>query len=256
MKKLFKIFLLLGLMSLLQASLASAEPFKVGVSPNGVNSVTLAKIWIPFLDKVELESQVQLRFATAPDILEFNQRLAAGEYDLVITDQYLYTIFRQKHQLSYIAELGMSQQSTEMALITKSAIEELTQIEGGLLAVKVDEKAANVKSLDKFLTDKGVTAIRDNVSSYERILQSVSESVHVAGLVPVSMLKQNEGRYRVLWRANNRHSYVLTAPEGASEQALLALAMALKKLSEQASASENTPEVLVFSVTDSAGAGG
>src|SRR5690554_5910740 len=141
MKKTLRLISFIGLFVLAFAVFpVSSEPLKIGVAPtNGEDSVTLAKLWIPFLEKLETKSGIQLRFATAPDLLEFNQRLARGEYDLVITDQYLFTIFRQKHQLSYLAELSTEGESPEMGLVTASDIVNVKQLEGSLLAVKEDE---------------------------------------------------------------------------------------------------------------------
>lgn len=249
------VLLLVSLWAMGQSLPVAAEALKVGVSPNGVNSVALAKRWIPFLDQLEAESGVELRFSTAPDLLEFNQRLAAGEYDLVVTDQYLYTIFRQKHSLAYLAELGSSQESAEMALVTAVGTKDLVQLEGGLLAVKHDEKPANIKSLDKFLTVKGVTALRDNLSSYDKILQSVAEKLHIAGFVPVSKLEPPAQNYHVLWRVTNRHSYVMTTHAGMSDDILKKLTGGLKRLLMDTSDVSNARQVQVLSAVERGEAG-
>ncbi len=252
MRRTFYITLVLGLMALMpvHAQSTPAESLKVGVSPNGENSISLAEFWIPFLDQLETESGIPLRFATAPDLLEFNQRLAAGEYDLVITDQYVFTIFRQKHKLSYLAELSTSQEISEMALVANTDIKELTQIEGGLLAVKQDEKAGNIKALDKHLSASGVTAVRDNLLSYDKILQSIAQKLHVAGLVPVSELSKMDKPLSILWRYTNKSSYVMTFPQSTSREAISKLAEMLQKLNGQTEDPVKASKVHVKSVTD------
>jgi phosphonate transport system substrate-binding protein len=249
MKKSLHFFLVLGLIAFSLPTLSTnAAPLKVGVSPNGENSVSLAEFWIPFLDKLEAKSGIALRFATAPDLLEFNQRLAAGEYDLVITDQYLFTIFRKKHKLSYLAELTTSQESTEMALVAGAGTDAISQLEGGLLAVKQDEKAANVKALDKFLSANGVTALRDNLLSYEKILQSISERLHVAGLVPVNELNQIDKQFSILWRTSNKHRYVITYPQATPRQILDELTETLGSMVADSQKTDKASQVQVESV--------
>ncbi|MTI63451.1 PhnD/SsuA/transferrin family substrate-binding protein [Methylophaga sp.] len=244
-------FLVLGLIALFVPALsATAAPLKIGISPNGENSISLAEFWIPFLEELETKSGIALRFATAPDLLEFNQRLTAGEYDLVITDQYLFTIFRKKHQLSYLAELTTSQGSNEMALVTGPGIAGIAELEGGLLAVKQDEKAVNVKALDQFLSASGVTALRDNLLSYDKILQSISEKLHVAGLVPVTELDQNDEQFSILWRTSNKHSYIITYPQATSRQVRDRLTEALDSMMTDSQKTEQASQVEVKSVRD------
>ncbi|GEM_PF-1739233 len=249
MRKPLHFVLILGLIAFsVPAVSANINPLKVGVSPNGENSVSLAEFWIPFLDQLETESGVALRFATAPDLLEFNQRLSAGEYDLVVTDQYLFTIFRQKHKLSYLAELTNDQKTTDMVLVANSETKVLSHIEGGLLAVKQDEKASNITALDKHLSENGVTALRDNVQSYDKILQSIAEKLHVAGLVPVCELNNSDKLFSILWRTTNNHSYVMTFPQSTSRLHINKLTAALEKIAEGAETEGNASRVHVKSV--------
>ena len=251
MRKTLFYILVLGFMTLpVLAKSAPADPLKVGVSPNGENSISLAVFWIPFLDQLETESGIPLRFATAPDLLEFNQRLAAGEYDLVITDQYVFTIFRQKHKLSYLAELSTSQQAGEMVLVANTDIKELGQIEGGLLAVKQDEKAGNIKALDKHLSASGVTAVRDNLLSYQKILQSLAENLHVAGLVPVSELNKMDKPLSILWRHANNNSYIMTFPQSTSIGTVEKLAETLEAFNAKTEIPAKASKVHVKSVSD------
>lgn len=259
MMKLLHFGLIVALMLVcVPASSGAVSPLKIGVAPNGEDSVALAKQWIPFLEKVQQSSGVELRFATAPDLLEFNQRLSKGDYDLVVTDQYLYTIFSQKHRLSFLAELGRGEKNTEVALVAAPSIKTIEQLKGSLLAVKEDEKPSNVQSLDDYLTSKGVTALRDSLPSYDKILESVREELHLAGLVPVSVVKQASQPLNILWQADNKHNYVMTSPPGTAPETVRKLADALQNLLQLAK--DDDGQVSVLSVkqeqaTDGARAG-
>lgn len=190
---------------------AQAETsLKVGVAPDGSGSVALAKLWIPFLKQLEASSDIRFRFATAPDLLTFHQRLGNHEYDLAVTDSYLYTIFQQKHSLQFIAELGPLDKANELVLVCHSDIERIEQLDGALLAVRRGEANSNLKLLDEFLTDKGVTLMRDGVSSNEKVLSSIEQKVHLAGLVPLELAQQQGRSLNILWRAQNQHHYVMS----------------------------------------------
>lgn len=206
------------------------SPLKIGIAPNGGDSVSLARLWIPFLEKLEADSGVELNFVTAPDLLAFNQRLSDGEYDLVVTDQYLYTIFSKKHQLAYMAELSGGQARTKMALVAAPDIKKVDQLNGTLLAVKDGEKPGNVQSLNDFLTAKGIRALRDSLTSYDKILASIQQQLHVAGLVPLSKARQAQPPLNILWHADNKHSYVLTSPSSTPKATLAKLLTALQEL--------------------------
>lgn len=212
------------------ASSGAISPIKIGIAPSGENSVSLAQQWIPFLEELEKNSGLPMRFATAPDLLEFNERLGQGEYDLVVTDHYLYTIFSQKHKLAYLGELARAEENTQVALVVAPGIKSIEQLKGSLLAVKSDEKANNIQSLDDYLASKGVNAVRDSLPSYEKILASVGEELHLAGLVPISVIKQSDKSYNILWQADNKHSYVMSSPPGISPQTVQKLSATLKAL--------------------------
>ena len=59
------------------------------------SATKLARTWVPLLRLIQERSGMALRFATAPDIPTFEQRLAAGEYDLAYMNPYHYTVFHE-----------------------------------------------------------------------------------------------------------------------------------------------------------------
>ncbi|MCX4187199.1 PhnD/SsuA/transferrin family substrate-binding protein [Methylophaga sp. OBS4] len=190
----------------------------------------MAKAWIPFLDKVEKTSGLALRFSTAPDLLEFSRRLSEGEYDLVITNQYLFTIFSQKHQVNFIAELSRSSENNAVALITSPEISNVSQLKGALLATKQDEEQSNLQSLDDYLTSKGVTAMRDSLPSYDKIFDSISEALHLGGLVPLSDPKLTHEDYNILWQTDNKTIFVMSSPPKADAEVINRLLASLRTI--------------------------
>lgn len=227
------------------SSVYAAQPLKIGVSPNGEDSVALAEIWIPFLQQLEKQSGVKLRFATAPDLLEFNRRVADGDYDLIITNKYLYTIFSHKHNLSYLAELYRSSKRFAVALIVPQKITQIQSLQGTLIAVKRDEDSGQIRALDTFLNENNVTAIRDNLPTYDKIFESVSEQLHMGGIVPVDQLKNYKYPYNILWQTDNRNSSVLSTPKNIDNAQIKQIIASLKKLKNTSPTPKNGSEVLV-----------
>jgi phosphonate transport system substrate-binding protein len=208
----------------------AAQPLKVGVSPNGEDSVALARVWIPFLEQVEKQSGIPLRFATAPDLLEFNRRVSQGEYDLIITNKYLYTIFSRKHHLSYIAELCRSNKNNAVALISPTSVTDVQSLQGALVAIRQDEEPAHVRALDGFLNQSGVTATRDSLPSYDKIFESISEELHMGGLVPINQLQKQKYPYHILWQTDNRNLSVLSSPGDANKAEVKRIMASLETL--------------------------
>jgi phosphonate transport system substrate-binding protein len=92
---------LLGILSLAcyaGASLAadqdqtSAQPLTFGIVPQQ-SATTLARLWAPIMAHLAAQSGQTIQFGTAPDIPEFERRLAAGAYDLAYMNPYHYTVF-------------------------------------------------------------------------------------------------------------------------------------------------------------------
>jgi phosphonate transport system substrate-binding protein len=89
--------LVLALLLALALPVTAAEQqarLTFGVVPQQ-SATKLAGTWVPLLRLIEERSGVPLRFATAPDIPTFEQRLAAGEYDLAYMNPYHYTVFHE-----------------------------------------------------------------------------------------------------------------------------------------------------------------
>ena len=86
---------LIGLVALGGAPLAQAvcdKPLTFGVVPQQ-SATKLAGLWGPLLREVSERSGCTLSFRTAPNIPEFEKRLANGEYDFAYMNPYHYTVF-------------------------------------------------------------------------------------------------------------------------------------------------------------------
>ena len=68
------------------------RPISVGVVPQQAPS-DLARAWLPILASISKASGCTFRFATAPTIPEFENRVGKGEYDIAYMNPYHYTVF-------------------------------------------------------------------------------------------------------------------------------------------------------------------
>jgi len=68
------------------------RPISVGVVPQQAPS-DLARAWLPILATISKASGCTFRFATAPTIPEFEQRVGKGDYDIAYMNPYHYTVF-------------------------------------------------------------------------------------------------------------------------------------------------------------------
>jgi phosphonate transport system substrate-binding protein len=62
-----------------------------GIVPQQSSS-KLAKLWTPIIEKLNEQSGLNIHFTTAPNILTFEKRLAAGEYDIAYMNPYHYMV--------------------------------------------------------------------------------------------------------------------------------------------------------------------
>lgn len=239
---LFLFFLFLSL-SFGQAVNADTAPLRVGVAPDGTGSVALAKRWIPFLNQLEARSELTFQFVTAPDLLAFHQRLKSQVYDVVVTDSYLYTIFKQKHALQFLAQLGFSDVEDDLVLVCHPEITHIEQVNGALLAVRQDEANSNLQLLDEYLTSNSVTVLRDGLSSDEKVLSSIIEKSHVAGLLPLNIAKNNQQSLNILWQAQNQQQFLVSMSPSLGDDMRAQLRHALKQMSDT-----DEPEISVISV--------
>jgi hypothetical protein len=104
--------------------------------------------------------------------------------------------------------------------------------------------------LDDYLTSKGVTAMRDSLSSYDKIFDSISEALHLGGLVPLSDPKLTDEHYNILWQTDNKTIFVMSSPPEADAEVINRLLVSLRTVQalSEAEADHDGKAVSVLSV--------
>jgi phosphonate transport system substrate-binding protein len=64
----------------------------IGIVPQQ-NATKLARLWTPICNYLSQQTGYRFVFKTAKDIPTFENRLAAGEYDIAYMNPYHYTVF-------------------------------------------------------------------------------------------------------------------------------------------------------------------
>ncbi|MBA1444225.1 MAG: PhnD/SsuA/transferrin family substrate-binding protein [Chromatiales bacterium] len=95
MKYLIQAIAALFILSTIQPAMAQEPPtLTFGLVPQQ-SATKLARLWGPIMQYIEKKSGTRLLFKTAPNIPEFEQRCAKGEYDIAYMNPYHYTVFHR-----------------------------------------------------------------------------------------------------------------------------------------------------------------
>ena len=201
MKKIILTFLFL----VLSNSLLAADPDKiytVGVVPQQSAS-KLAKSWGPLLKYVSDQIGIKLRFATAPNIPEFEKRLANGEYDFSYMNPYHYTVFSAKP--GYKALMNAQDKRIKGILVVRkdSNINSLEELDGQKLAFPSPAAfAASILTRGEF-SQRNIAITPVYVSSHDSTYLSVVKGLYPAGGGVVRTLNalspEIKEQLRILW---------------------------------------------------------
>lgn len=167
------------------ASAWAVEPpanpiYTFGVVPE--HSITaLARVSVPLLNAAQEKSGLRLRFATAPDIPTFEQRLAAGEYDFAFMDPYQYTIFHQRPGYQVFAKEKDRPLEGIVVVRRDAPYRELADLKGQTLVFPAPAAFAATLLVRADLTRRGITITPRFVISHDSVYLNVARGFYPAG---------------------------------------------------------------------------
>jgi len=172
------LFLTILLISPLKAD--ENKVFTFGVVPQQSAS-KLAKTWGPLMAKITKETGIALRFATAPNIPEFEKRLLAGEYDFAYMNPYHYEVFSKDPGYTAIAK-ARDKKITGILITRKdSDISDLAQLQDMTLAFPSPAAfAASILPRAEF-KNNGISIKTRYVSSHDSVYRGVANGLFPAG---------------------------------------------------------------------------
>ena len=180
---LFAAFLtFLGLCALSSHSFAEAESHSlvVGIVPQQ-SATKLAANWTPVLEYLSKKSGLKLRFATAPNIPEFEKRCAAGSYDIAYMNPYHYTVFSKQPGYRAIAKEKLKSLKGILVVRKENPIKDVKELDGSTLAFPSPAAFAASILTRAYLAKRNVHFTPRYVSSHDSVYRAVAQGLLPAG---------------------------------------------------------------------------
>ncbi|NAW11386.1 PhnD/SsuA/transferrin family substrate-binding protein [Halomonas sp. D1-1] len=167
------------------------------------SALKLARDWGPLLEELSRQSGVPVRFATAPDIPTFEQRVEEGAYDVAYMNPYHYVVFHEQIGVEPLARAA--DQRLEGIIVTgrEAMPDDIGDLDGSDLAFPAPAAFAATLVVQSSLRQADIDFRSHFVSSHDAVYRSVAAGRFVAGgginrtfeALPDSIREQ----LRVLW---------------------------------------------------------
>ncbi|MBT1442980.1 PhnD/SsuA/transferrin family substrate-binding protein [Shewanella sp. JM162201] len=182
---------------------ANAPVLVFGIVPQQSAS-TLARLWAPLMARLSADTGVALKFATAPDIPEFEARLARGEYDLAYMNPFHYVVFHQ--DVGYEALVREADKKLKGILVVQkdSPIKSIEEVAGQSIALPAPAAFAASVLPRAVLHQLNIEAQYAYVGSHDSVYLGVSRGLFpVGGGVMRTFDSQTDAikaSLRILWQ--------------------------------------------------------
>ncbi|MBY6194599.1 phosphate/phosphite/phosphonate ABC transporter substrate-binding protein [Marinobacter hydrocarbonoclasticus] len=179
----FKLIVLVAALLLSKAAYGQhvdSRVYTFGVVPQQA-SEKLASLWIPFIQHLSKQTGLNIEFATAPSIPEFEERLAEGVYDFAYMNPYHFTVFNEHP--GYIAISRQKNHEIRGIIVVSSGleIESLEELAGKELAFPAPNAFAATLITRAFLDKAAPGYTATFVNSHDSVYQSVAKGFFAAG---------------------------------------------------------------------------
>jgi phosphonate transport system substrate-binding protein len=212
----------------------SAESLTFGVVPQQSAS-KLAQLWVPVLAYLGRSAGLDIKFGTAPDIPEFERRVAAGEYDVAYMNPYHYTVFSR--QPGYRAFAKTKGQLLKGVLVVRrdSPIRDPSGLAGATLAFPAPAAFAASVLTRAYLTEQGIAFTPRFVASHDSVYLGVAKGLYAGGGGVVRTFESLDpavrDQLRILWTTRGYTPHAFAAHPRVSPEALTRLADAMVAMS-------------------------
>lgn len=158
----------------------AAEPLSFGIVPQQ-SAKTLAGLWTPIVGYLSEKTGETIRFATAPDIPTFEQRVLAGDYDIAYMNPYHYTVFHERPGYEAIAKQADKEIRGIMVVRQDSEIDTLEDLAGLKLAFPSPAAFAASVLPRAEIKQRGIAFEPAYVSSHDSVYLGVARGFFPAG---------------------------------------------------------------------------
>ena len=180
----------------------SEDTISFGVVPQQSAS-KLARLWTPVFEKLSSGTGYRIEFKTAPDIPEFERRLANGEYDLAYMNPYHYTVFHEHPGYQAFAKEKDKLLKGILVVRTDSTYKELEDLANKTLAFPSPAAFAASIITRANLQNRSIPFEARYVSSHDSVYRSIAKGLYPAGGGVIRTFNNMEDnirkQLRILW---------------------------------------------------------
>ena len=208
--------------------------FTLGVVPQQSAS-KLAQLWVPVLDEIGRRAGMEIHFKTAPNIPEFEARLAAGEYDFAYMNPYHYTVFSEEPGYQAFAK---AKNRLEGILVVRkdSPIYDPHELAGATLAFPAPAAFAASVLTRAYLAQEGIEFTPKFVASHDSVYLAVVRGLYPGGGGVVSTFKSLEpetrDQLRILWKTQGFTPHAFAAHPRVEADTVSRLTLAMVAMDE------------------------
>lgn len=190
------------------------QALSIGIVPQQ-SAAKLARNWTPLLEHLSTQTGHQLQFKTAPDIPEFERRLANGEYDLAYMNPYHYTMFHRSPGYQAFAKQKDKHLKGIIVVRKDSQYQNLGEFADQTLAFPSPAAfAASIITRAQF-SNRGIPITPKYVASHDSVYRSVAKGIYPAGGGVIRTLNGLEPeirqQLRILWTSPPYTPHALAA---------------------------------------------
>jgi phosphonate transport system substrate-binding protein len=225
---------LLALMLVSAGHAETQQPaLSFGVVPQQ-SAAKLAAMWTPLLEHLTARTGQRLQFRTAPNIPEFERRLASGDYDIAYMNPYHYTVFHRSPGYRAFAKQREKKLVGIIVVRTDSGLSKLEELGGQTLAFPSPAAfAASILTRAEF-NNRDIAITPKYVSSHDSVYLSVVKGLYPAGGGVVGTLNNVDPAIReqlhILWTSAAHTPHAFAAHPRVPQRTIDAIAAEMLKL--------------------------
>lgn len=206
------------------------------------SAVELVKVWMPILSHLSEKTGHELRFATAKDIPTFEQRLAAGEYDVAYMNPYHYTIFHRSPGYRILAKEKDRSLKGIVVVRKDDGIPDIGRLRDKTVAFPGPAAFAATILVQAELEKSGVAVVPKYVSSHDSVYLAVARGLADAGGgIPrtfENLAPEVRDQLRILWSTAAYTPHAIAAHPRISGDVATRLQAAMTAMADDARGAE------------------
>ena len=198
------------------------------------SAAKLARMWTPLLEYLSTQTGQRLQFSTAPDIPEFERRLANGDYNLAYMNPYHYTTFHRSPGYQAFAKQKDKRLKGIIVVRADSQYQDLREFADQTLAFPSPAAfAASIITRARF-SNQEIPITPKYVSSHDSVYRAVAKGIYPAGGGVMRTFNGLEPeireQLRILWTSDPYTPHALAAHPRVPADTVKSILVAMRQL--------------------------